>query len=62
MPNRAERRRLMKETPQYQQYRKTTRPYRRAFRGVISRREAERLFLAVARQSALNKAREQETA
>jgi hypothetical protein len=30
----------------YRQYRKNTRPFRRVFRGVISRRDAERFVIA----------------
>lgn len=33
-------------------YRKHTRPYRRAFRGIISRRDAERFYISRARKTA----------
>lgn len=36
----------------YLTYRKHTRPYRRAFRGIISRREAERFVISRARVAA----------
>lgn len=35
----------------YRTYRKNTRPFRRVFRGVISRREAERFFISRARKT-----------
>lgn len=33
-----------KDDDAYKKYRKMTRPYRRAFRGIITRREAERFI------------------
>jgi hypothetical protein len=36
----------------WKSYRKNTRPFRRAFRGIISRKEAERFFISRARKSA----------
>lgn len=47
-------------SPDYKKYRKMTRPYRRAFRGIISRREAERLFLTGVKAAAIKKLREQQ--
>jgi hypothetical protein len=43
--------RLAKVTA-WRSYRKNTRPFRRAFRGIISRKEAERFFISRARKSA----------
>jgi hypothetical protein len=36
----------------YREYRRATRPFRSTFRGIISRREAERFFISRARKTA----------
>jgi hypothetical protein len=35
----------------YKQYRKNSRPFRKVFRGVITRKEAERFFISRARKT-----------
>jgi hypothetical protein len=42
----------VKRQLQWRAYRKSTRPYRRAFRGIISRRDAERFYKTTLRQYA----------
>lgn len=48
-PEEAAIRRAIVERLAYRDYRRRTRPFRRAFRGVISRKEAERLYLSAKR-------------
>lgn len=51
-PEDAEIQRAVARVLAYRAYRRRTRPFRRAFRGIITRKEAERLYMSqkIARQ------------
>ena len=51
-PEDAALRRQIERALAYKRYRKHTRPFRRTFRGIITRKDAERFFISRARQSA----------
>lgn len=53
MPEEAALRRAIEQRARWKAYRKHTRPFRRAFRGIITRKDAERLFIQRARMTQL---------
>lgn len=51
-PEDAELQRQVERVLAYKRYRKHTRPFRRTFRGIITRKDAERFYITRARKSA----------